>query len=126
MELALIELDNLPEMSLRRSPISTLVVAVCVGFMVYVAMYSHLDGRTKEMRRAFSSRSLMNHANANANAGNAAATTSDIISNAGVISAIDQIITSVGMNIKPPFFFFLLCSIVTMSCIIICKLNQLK
>jgi len=88
-------------MSLRRSPISTLVVAVCVGFMVYVAMYSHLDGRTKEMRRAFSSRSLMNHANANANAGNAAATTSDIISNAGVISAIDQIITSVGLTDTP-------------------------
>ena len=66
---------------------STLAVGLVFGFMVYLAINSHVDVTSNYP--AFSSRSLMNHP-VTANSA------SDIVSNPAVINAIDQMITSVG------------------------------
>jgi len=67
---------------------STLAVGLVFGFMVYLAINSHVDVTSNYP--AFSSRSLMNHP-VTANSA------SDIVSNPAVINAIDQMITSVGL-----------------------------
>ncbi len=78
------------EMMSSRSRLSVLTVGLFIGFLVYVVINSQLD--SSQFRPVFSSRSLMNHAPQQVS------TTSnniDLISNAGLISAIDQLVTSI-------------------------------
>ena len=75
-------------MTFKKSPLSTLVVGLVFGFMIYLAIFSRMDNMANYP--AFSSRSLMNHA---ANVNTAA---SDIVTNPAISNAIDQMITSVG------------------------------
>jgi len=81
-------------MTLKQSPLSTLVVGLLLGLMVYLAIYTRIDGTSNYP--AFSSRSLMNH-------GATANSASDIVSNPAVTNAIDQIITSVGLTNSTEF-----------------------